>query len=207
MVRADRGHWVEAKAPALQACGREGRQGRRLGRMPATPPLTSTLHRDQKRRARHTGSHVPHVCTHAHAHSPPMGHICTRSIHTMFSGKCAHAYTHTSAHTCTHVPALRHLHIHAWGIPSNPPPHTPLTRACLPFPCGHMYQICTQSYSCTWKRASTHMPFLTYRLKACSFLHFLLLTYVHFKSLLYAHILSYRHIHSCTPTVTHLHTD
>lgn len=167
------------------------------------PPSTGTRKGGQGTRA-HT--YLMYALTHMLT-APQWGiYVHDRSIPCSQANVHTHILTHphTRAHMC--LPSDTYISTHGAYL-VHPPPHTPLTRACLPFPCGHMYQICTQSYSCTWKRASTHMPFLTYRLKACSFLHFLLLTYLHFKSLLYAHILSYRHIHSCTPTVTHLHTD
>lgn len=166
------------------------------------PPSTGTRKEGKAHGLTRTSCMHSHTCSH-----PPNGaYMDTANPYPVLGQMCTCIYSHL--HTRAHVGPPSDTYISTRGAYLvHPPTHTALTRACLPFPCGHMYRICTHSYSRTWKRASTHMPFLTYRLKACSFLHFLLLTYLHFKSLLYAHLLSYRHIHSCTPAVTHLHTD
>lgn len=115
-------------------------------------------------------------------------------------------YTCACPQTPTYL-CMRHTLVHTHT-------HISLTQACLPFTCGYMCtqntQICTQNYSPTWKYPSTHIPFLTYRLKACSSLHFLLLTYLHFKispecthSLLQAYPLLHTHCHTPTYRLNH----
>lgn len=87
--------------------------------MPATPPLTSTLHRDQKGgQGTRAHTYLMHALT--HMLSPPKWGVYGHGKSIPCSWANVHMYILTSAHACTHGPALRHLHIHAWGVPSTP---------------------------------------------------------------------------------------
>lgn len=115
---------------------------------------------------------------------------------------CKRVYTHfcTHMHTCMPSGTLTPMHgvyIHKHP-PTNPPdPYMPFT--CIRF--AYIAIVPPETYKHT-----DSLPYI--QVKSWSFLHFLLLTHLHFEiSLTYAHIFFYRHIHSCTPTVTHLRTE
>ena len=83
-------------------------------------------------------------------------------------------------HTCAYTYLLSDTNtpVHRVGIGTYPPTDPCLTHAGLTFTCGYIHQICIHSSPIS-KHTTTHIPSLRYRLKACSSLHFPLLTHLH----------------------------
>lgn len=103
------------------------------------------------------------------------------------------------AHTCTHVHALRHPHIHAWGI------YQHIASYRHPDPCVPHFDIRFVYIAAVLPETYKHTDsLLRSGLKACSFLHFLLLTYTFEISFACTHFLlqtySLLHAHCHTPT-------
>ena len=130
------------------------------------------------------------------------------SIHHVLMQILMGIYSHL--HTCAYTYTLSDTNIpmHRVGIGIYPPTDPCLTHAGLTFTCGHIHQICIHR-SPIRKHTNTHIPSLRHRLKACSSLHFPLLTHLHCAiSLAGTHVFFCKHIHSAHPlSHTHIQTE
>lgn len=142
----------------------------------------------------HIHTHTP--CKHRYKQVMSTHHVLMQILTGIYSHLHTCAYTYLLSDTNTPV--------HRVGIGTYPPTDPCLTHAGLTFTCGHIHQICIHSSPIS-KHTSTHIPSLRYRLKACSSLHFLLLTHLHCAiSLAGTHVfsigISTLHTHCHTPT-------
>lgn len=158
VIRASSSHWAKETGSLLfRFVGeRADRAGGWAGRRPcplSLPHSAATVIGGQWRGSK---AHRVTYTSHAHSHviTTPHGCIYTHGVCIPCSYANTHVYNHISAHTCTHVHALRHLPIPAWGIHEHTHTRTPSLTAYLPH-VTHVSDLHTQLQSClkTYKHA------------------------------------------------------